>query len=196
LLCQPTLFEFDMPIEFDCACGKHLKVPEIHAGKRAKCPACKEVVTVPALEAAPTEPEQGDEDAAFRALTEGPEPEARDWRTNSAPSYSPPPPQRPQQNEDDVRRKAAEYAARMAASEAPAKKPDTKKKKSKQHDEYAPRERRWNINWGTMMWALAALFGGLIWLGLGYLAGRIYFYPFFLIAAGIFGIIKSLLNSD
>ncbi len=36
-----------MPITFDCACGKTLRVPDTHAGKRAKCPACSAVVTVP-----------------------------------------------------------------------------------------------------------------------------------------------------
>lgn len=36
-----------MPITFDCACGKTLRVPDASAGKRAKCPVCTAVVTVP-----------------------------------------------------------------------------------------------------------------------------------------------------
>lgn len=36
-----------MPIEFRCSCGKTLRVPDAHAGKRAKCPACAAVATVP-----------------------------------------------------------------------------------------------------------------------------------------------------
>ena len=36
-----------MPIAFDCSCGKTLRVPDEHAGRRAKCPACNAVVSVP-----------------------------------------------------------------------------------------------------------------------------------------------------
>lgn len=38
-----------MPIEFQClSCNKKLRVPETAVGKRAKCPGCQQVVTVPA----------------------------------------------------------------------------------------------------------------------------------------------------
>ncbi|MBM3979520.1 MAG: hypothetical protein FJ304_04405 [Planctomycetes bacterium] len=36
-----------MPIAFDCSCGKTLRVPDEFAGRRAKCPACAAVLTVP-----------------------------------------------------------------------------------------------------------------------------------------------------
>jgi hypothetical protein len=36
-----------MPIRFACSCGRTLRVPEQHAGKSAKCPACGAVVKVP-----------------------------------------------------------------------------------------------------------------------------------------------------
>lgn len=36
-----------MPITFDCACGKTLRVPDASAGKRAKCPVCTAILTVP-----------------------------------------------------------------------------------------------------------------------------------------------------
>lgn len=40
-------------MEFKCeSCGRHIRVSEKYAGKRGRCPACKEVVTVPAQEAA------------------------------------------------------------------------------------------------------------------------------------------------
>lgn len=43
-------------ITFSCNCGKILRVPEIHAGKRAKCPTCAALVKVPdALERAKRE---------------------------------------------------------------------------------------------------------------------------------------------
>ena len=39
-----------MPITFNCTCGKALRVPDAHAGRRAKCPACNAVVGIPAPE--------------------------------------------------------------------------------------------------------------------------------------------------
>jgi hypothetical protein len=39
-----------MPITFSCNCGKTLRVPDEHAGRRAKCPACNAVVGVPGPE--------------------------------------------------------------------------------------------------------------------------------------------------
>jgi hypothetical protein len=42
-----------MPITFSCTCGKTLRVPDEHAGRRAKCPACSAVVNVPKPEPEP-----------------------------------------------------------------------------------------------------------------------------------------------
>jgi hypothetical protein len=36
-----------MPIQFACQCGKSLRAADEHAGKRAKCNACGQVVTIP-----------------------------------------------------------------------------------------------------------------------------------------------------
>jgi hypothetical protein len=36
-----------MPIEVRCACGRKSSVADEHAGKKAKCPACGVVTTVP-----------------------------------------------------------------------------------------------------------------------------------------------------
>jgi len=35
-------------IEFSCEnCGQKITVPQVHAGKRGKCPKCKQIVTIP-----------------------------------------------------------------------------------------------------------------------------------------------------
>jgi hypothetical protein len=39
-----------MPITVTCDCGKTLRVPDVHAGKRAKCPACDALVPIPKAE--------------------------------------------------------------------------------------------------------------------------------------------------
>jgi hypothetical protein len=37
-----------MAITFNCGCGKTLRVPDEHGGRRAKCPACAAIVDIPA----------------------------------------------------------------------------------------------------------------------------------------------------
>ena len=54
-----------MPIEFKChECGKKLRVSDAHAGKRAKCPGCQTILTVPQPAAPPPEDEFELEDPA------------------------------------------------------------------------------------------------------------------------------------
>jgi hypothetical protein len=36
-----------MPIQFNCPCGKMLRVPDEFAGRRAKCPGCAALVDIP-----------------------------------------------------------------------------------------------------------------------------------------------------
>jgi hypothetical protein len=45
-----------MPIEFACGCGRRLRVTDEHAGKLARCPACRGVAQVPALQPAKSDP--------------------------------------------------------------------------------------------------------------------------------------------
>jgi hypothetical protein len=40
-----------MPIEFACQCGKSFRAADEHAGRRAKCSQCGEVLTIPAASA-------------------------------------------------------------------------------------------------------------------------------------------------
>ena len=45
-----------MPIDVQCPCGRTSVVPDQHAGKKAKCPACGAVVVIPgASRVVPTE---------------------------------------------------------------------------------------------------------------------------------------------
>jgi hypothetical protein len=57
-----------MPITFNCACGKTLRVPDANAGRRAKCPACSAIVSVPAPEVEPVFEIVEDEPAAAPAV--------------------------------------------------------------------------------------------------------------------------------
>lgn len=45
-----------MPIQVECqACGQKLRVADSHAGKKAKCPKCQQIIQIPAAEGAGTQ---------------------------------------------------------------------------------------------------------------------------------------------
>jgi hypothetical protein len=50
-----------MPIDFVCACGRRLRVPDESAGKFARCPACRGLASVPGPKPAGREPESDEE---------------------------------------------------------------------------------------------------------------------------------------
>ncbi|MDQ3439775.1 MAG: hypothetical protein M3478_05440, partial [Planctomycetota bacterium] len=41
-----------MAIAFNCTCGRKINAKDEHAGKRVKCPGCRQAVTVPSAAAA------------------------------------------------------------------------------------------------------------------------------------------------
>jgi len=165
-----------MPIHFACDCGKQFRVAEEHAGKRSKCPACGITLSVPAA------PEPHADEAAYRALSDGPEPEpvSRDWRE---PGLTPPatiPAPRPTPAPNDP------------APRAPKK----KTKKAASGDPFAPRDRQWTIDWGRV---IGGLLGTL--LGCGVLVGGLAMNRFFIwspiiILGGLFGVINGLLHKE
>jgi hypothetical protein len=61
-----------MPVLVSCSCGKRLRVPDAHAGKRIKCPGCGEPLSVPAADA--TAPEEEERDTRSRVRSDKPEP--------------------------------------------------------------------------------------------------------------------------
>jgi DNA-directed RNA polymerase subunit M/transcription elongation factor TFIIS len=67
-----------MPIPFDCpSCGKTLKAPEETAGKRIRCPHCKDVIVVPepvyeAEEVAPPAPADEPAESGYGLQQEAP----------------------------------------------------------------------------------------------------------------------------
>ncbi len=65
-----------MPIDFDCDCGKTLRVPDEHAGKRVKCPGCNGISFVP-----------GGEEPVFEVVHKNSPPPSAQGYAKSKPSY-------------------------------------------------------------------------------------------------------------
>ncbi len=59
-----------MPLQIPCPCGKTLKVPDNLAGKKVKCPACEEIIDVPASPPPPV----FDPDVVFDEIASSPRP--------------------------------------------------------------------------------------------------------------------------
>jgi hypothetical protein len=178
-----------MPIEFACECGKKFKVADEYAGKRSKCTACGQPVVVPMPAPVPSADSPTDEDAAFRALTEGDDSEPAPRTTGGYAGAAPPAPRRAEPPPS-----ARDTAHDMRARTTEMPKPSKPKKPTYRSSYDAPPERRWSPNWMKVGGGALAVVGGLVWLLVGMAAGYIYFYPFFLIPAGIFGIINGLLS--
>lgn len=170
-----------MPIEFACECGKQLKVADEHAGKRAKCPACKNPVTVPAAELppVPSPSPEPDEDAAFRALSEGPDPVPtnREWRAPDVPN-SPPPPVRP----------PAPFSAKPPEKKGPIPKP------KKSRDPFAEPGRKWAVDWSQVGGGIVGILlgGGLLLVGLA--NDRFFIWSPIILLGGVIGVLNGLFN--
>lgn len=113
-------------ITFRCACGKQLQVKDENAGKKVRCPKCKEVATVPAFEeegihtlpAAPARRDDTDENV-------------RAGRRASAP---------PVINDDDERRRKPGPRDEEDDSDPPSRKRE--RGLDEEEDEELPRRRR------------------------------------------------------
>jgi hypothetical protein len=169
-----------MPIAFACECGKSFSVPDEFAGKRTKCPKCGAALTVPA----PATSELSDEDKAFAALEDAPDepPPAARASQRPAPSYDPPPapPREPKipgavaEEPPPKRKRGPKFAAREGGREG-----------------YSGITISPTIIYGILM-----MIGAGVWFGLGYSAGRIYFYPPVLFVFGLITTVRGFFGYE
>lgn len=165
-----------MPIVFDCACGRHFSVGDAFAGKRTKCPSCSAPLTVPVPETTPPEPSHA-EDEAYRALLESPDPEPVAAPARAAgPVSAPDGPVRPQKT-------APKIEARVPVTDYNA------------YPEYAPEPRRPAIHISpAVLGGVGSMILAAVWFGLGWAAGRIYFYPPILFLFGLVAVVRGVLG--
>jgi hypothetical protein len=85
-----------MPTELTCTCGAPLKVPEVFAGRRVRCPGCQTILNVPTADV------QQEDEAAAHLLADGPQTRSprRDSENQSDAAYKPDAPARGRRPQD------------------------------------------------------------------------------------------------
>jgi hypothetical protein len=197
-----------MPITFDCACGKTLRVPDVHAGKRVKCPACGSISSVPQAEpmfevvedtAAPlvappptrakpvTRPAADDEDEEDRRGY-GVSRSRRDDDDDD--------------DDDDRGRKKSESRRRSRRDDdddEEEERPRKKKRKKKKHparNENSGRSLEGSVINGGVAGGLLAMVIAIVWFVLGLINDWIFFYPPILFILGLVAFFKGLAGEE
>ncbi len=140
-----------MPITVSCDCGKTLRVPDVHAGKKAKCPVCEALVPIPKPAA---EPE-------FEVVEDDPPPKPAPKKVAAV-------------EDDDDDPKPKKKKALAVADEDDEPKPK-KKNKRPRDDDYDDRPRRRARNDSDAGKKLLYIIGGLL-LVAGGIALAVYGY--------------------
>ncbi len=178
-----------MPITFDCECGKTLRVPDEHAGRRVRCPACSAVSTVPAAE-----------------------PQFEVVENSSEPLVAPPPKGRPvakpapaktdDDDDDDDRAYGVAKSKSTSSSrdddEDEEERPRKKKKKKPKWKENRPEDDSSSSGGGGAGVAGGALMMviAVVWFVLGLMNDWVFFYPPILFILGLVALIKGLAGEE
>lgn len=180
-----------MPITFNCSCGKVLRAPDEHAGKRVRCPACAGVSTVPEPE--PMFEVVEDTAAPMFEVVEGTAaPKARPVARPVAAVVD-------DDDEDDRRgydtsdadRDAGEDRSRRQKKPKWQRTSEKKRKKSKEPG----RSLEGKVFNGGVAVGILSMLGAVVWLVAGILLlDRIFYYPPILFIIGLVGFIKGLIG--
>jgi len=163
-----------MPITFGCECGKQLRVPDESAGKRARCPECGEVVSVPAGQFEPVE--EPPRKVAARVVSERDDEEERPRRRSR------------RNDEDDDDRPRRRSRREDDEEDRPRKKKRKKKKVSRLNRD--PEEAYQSNN--KIMAGVAVMVIAVVWLVAGLFFGWLFYFPPFLFLAGLIQVIVAL----
>lgn len=168
-----------MPITFFCACGKKLRVPDVAAGKRTRCPSCSSLQVIPAS--------AGEENdiavpSSQRSTSRGSRADLEDI-PDALPADSEPAPRRRSYVEDEVDEVPPARKKRSRSR--------VRKQKPVNDSGFFALEQRWansGIMGGLLMMAIAVVWfvGALVY------ADRIFFYPPVLFVVGLIAFFKGL----
>ena len=180
-----------MPITFACDCGKQLRVADEYAGKRAKCPECGEVATVPSARRDDEDEEPPRKAAPARRVAE------RDDEDDDRPR------QRSRRDEDDEedrprrRRRDEEEDDRPPRRKRLTDDGSAKGRKRKSSEvERKARSLEGKVANGGVLGGIAAMVIAVVWFVVGLVFfDWIAFYPPVLFVIGLVGFIKGLVSS-
>ena len=169
-----------MPIAFECSCGKSLQVKDEHAGRRVRCPACSEILSVPAP--IPQFEVVEDDEPAPRAapirakvVERSREDDDEDARPRSKrKSYD-----LDDEEEEDRPRKQKKKRSRV------------KREKPQEHSHFAMEKSIMN---GGVAGGLLAMIIAVVWFVVGLMNDRIFFYPPILLVVGLIAFFKGLMG--
>lgn len=198
-----------MPIQLTCECNRLLVVKDEFAGKKVRCPDCKQVITVPRaaplvaelIETRPAPPRR----AVPPPLPPMPPPEdAFAERPHKAPpgAIAKRPTRDLYDEDDDYDRRDEDYDDDYDDDRAPRKKKKKKPKPAgKRKSSYqSPHSGSRPGEFGTIN---AGVIGGLfmigiavIWFIVGLMAGWLFYYPPILFVMGIVAIVKGMINGS
>lgn len=199
-------------ITFRCECGKNHSTPDEHAGKRGKCSGCGNVMRIPGLQlaAARTTPPAR---KSASPVTSPPKARASSALDEQEPSRlyglddeavsprAPTPRGRPCPNcakqlpsPDATFCVDCGYNLKTGkVSSLEVAKPSRPKKRKPSNVAKFFESR---LTSSKFLGGLLSLIGGTVWLVLGLMANRIFFYPIILVVGGIFGVLTGLISGD
>lgn len=183
-----------MPITLNCPCGKSLRVPDEHAGKRVKCPACGGVAAVPKPEPAPMF--EVVEDVSEALVSPPPPPRAK------------PVPARADEDDEDADRRGYGVSKRRDEDDEPPPRPRGRRAADEDDEDERPkkkpkfkkgRSRREDGDGGGGSSAAAEIGGGLLAMLIGAVLfvlalsnDRAPIYGSVLFICGLVGVVKGL----
>jgi hypothetical protein len=168
-----------MPISFTCVCGRALRVKDDMAGRKARCPVCGQVLTVPVPQP------RAAEDEALEIL----------FVDDSVQAQPPPPPAAAVPRATPIPRPPQTPPLALPPRQTPfGERPKKRPKK---------RRRRSSEGWGggiaihpSILAGVGMMIGAVVWFVVGLAAGWIYFYPPILFVLGIVAVVKGFMGSE
>jgi hypothetical protein len=173
-----------MPIRFECDCGRQYNVAEKNAGRKIRCADCGETVTIPGRKQSRSGGSKPRRQAASDGFDEYDEYDEYD--DGGGANYD---------EYDDGDRDGYDGEEYDGEEYAPRRRSPKKKRKQSKRTASRSKSKDEEKSGGAMMGSGALMVvGGGIWLVVGLMGDRLFFYPIILIVLGIASFFKGLIK--
>ena len=194
-----------MPIEFDCPCGKALRVADEHAGRKVKCPACGVVGYVPepepqfeVVEDEPASPPPAKAAPAKKSAWDDDDEDDRGYSVAKSKRGA------DEDDEDEKPKKKALPNFREGSGrdddddedEKPKKKKKKKRRRPPPPEETSGRSFEGGVINGGVGIGILAMVGAVVWFVVGLANDIIFFYPPILFIIGLVAFFKGLTGEE